>query len=89
MLNQKSWSEIMPQVNVTELRNRLPYYLQQVKNGVELHISSHGENIAQLIPEHNNVEAAQTRLDQLKGTMIIKDIVNTDPVKWNADADNL
>ncbi len=79
----------MPQVNVTELRNRLPYYLQQVKNGVELHISSHGENIAQLIPEHNNVEAAQTRLDQLKGTMIIKDIVNTDPVKWNADADNL
>ncbi len=79
----------MPQVNVTELRNRLPYYLQQVKNGVELHISSHGENIAQLIPEHNNVEAAQTRLDQLKGTMIIKDIVNTDPAKWNADADNL
>ncbi len=79
----------MPQVNVTELRNRLPYYLRQVKNGVELHVTSHGKNIAQLIPEHNNVEAAQTRLDQLKGTMIIKDIINVDTTEWNADADNL
>ena len=79
----------MPQVNVTELRNRLPYYLQQVKSGVELHISSHGKNIAQLIPENDNVNAAQARLDQLKGTMIIKDIINADTTEWNADADNL
>lgn len=79
----------MPQVNVTEFRNRLPYYLQQVKNGVELHISSHGKNIAKLIPEHNTVDAAQARLDKLKGTMIIKDIINTDTTEWNADADNL
>ena len=80
----------MQQVNVTELRNHLPQYLQQVKKGVELQITSHGRSIARLVPERSDMEEAKDRLLKLKGTMILGDI--TEPVKtveWSADADNL
>ena len=80
----------MQQVNITELRNNLPRYLQQVRRGVELQVTSHGKSIARLIPEVDDVEAARERLINLRGTMITGNI--TDPVgeaEWGADADNL
>ena len=64
----------MQQVNVTELRSRLPYYLQQVKKGVELRITSHGKSIARIVPECDDVEQARQRLVKLQGTMITGDI---------------
>ncbi len=80
----------MQQVNVTELRSRLPYFLQQVKKGVELQITSHGKSIARIVPECNDVEEAQQRLLQLRGTMITGDIIEPiHDVEWGADADNL
>lgn len=80
----------MQQVNVTELRSRLPYFLQQVKKGVELEITSHGKSIARIVPEPNDVEGARQRLLQLRGTMITGDIVEPiHDVMWGADADNL
>ncbi len=79
----------MLQVNVTELRNRLPYYLELVRKGVELQITSHGRRIARLVPEEDEVEAARRRLDHLRGTMIIGDVVNIPSEAWGADADNL
>ncbi len=80
----------MQQVNVTELRNHLPQYLQQVKKGLELQITSHGRSIARLVPERNDVEEAKDRLLKLKGTMILGDITEpVETVEWSADADNL
>ena len=80
----------MQQVNVTELRNHLPQYLQQVKKGLELQITSHGRSIARLVPERNAVEEAKDRLLKLKGTMILGDITESvETVEWSADADNL
>lgn len=80
----------MQQVNVTELRNRLPYYLQQVKKGVELQITSHGKSIARIVPERNDAEEARQRLLKLRGTMITGDIIApVNDVEWGADADNL
>ncbi len=68
----------------------MPRYLQQVRRGVELQVTSHGKSIARLIPEVDDVEAARERLINLRGTMITGNI--TDPVgdvEWGADADNL
>ncbi len=80
----------MQQVNVTELRNHLPQYLQQVKKGLELQITSHGRSIARLVPEQNDVAVAKARLLKLKGTMILGDITEPiETVEWSADADNL
>ena len=79
----------MQQVNVTELRSNLPQYLQKVRKGVELQITSHGKSIARLIPEHGDVEEAKKRLLELRGTMIIGDIASPIDSDWGADADNL
>lgn len=79
----------MQQVNVTELRNRLPYYIKQVQNGAELQVTSHGKKIARLIPETDNKDEAYNRLMRLRGTMIKGDIVEPVDGDWNADADNL
>ena len=79
----------MQQVNVTELRNHLPHYMNQVQKGVEFLVTSHGKKIARLVPEINNVEDAHSRLMTLRGTMIKGDILDSVEVEWNADADNL
>ena len=79
----------MQQVNVTELRNRLPQYMKQVQKGVEFRVTSHGKGIARLIPERNATEEARARLMRLRGTMIKGDILEPVEAIWNADADNL
>ena len=80
----------MPDINVTEFRKRLPYYLNQVKQGTELRITSRGKAIAKIIPEGDDIEAAKKRLRKLRGTIIKGNII--EPAKhtdWTADADNL
>ncbi len=79
----------MQQVKVTELRNHLPYYLKQVQKGTELVVTSHGKNIARLVPEISAKKKAQNRLLELRGTMIKGDILEPVGVEWNADSDNL
>ena len=79
----------MQQVNVTELRNRLPHYMKQVQRGVEFLVTSHGKNIARLIPEVSAKKEAQNRLLELRGTMIKGDILEPIGGEWSADADNL
>lgn len=70
-------------VNVTELRQHLPEYLRQVQLGGEFAITWHGRTIARLLPDrttdvHADVRgAARQRLQALRGTMIVGDVVNT------------
>lgn len=82
----------MQRVNITEFRSNLPFYLQKVKTGTELQITSHGKSIARLVPEQDEVEKASARLLKLRGTMITGNVI--DPIdsndgEWRGDADNL
>lgn len=79
----------MQQVKTTDLRAHLPDFLKKVQKGEHIQITSHGKVIARLVPEVNKVEAAQQRLDALRGTMIIGDIIEPIECQWSADADNL
>ena len=79
----------MQQVKVTDLRAHLPDFLKKVSNGEEIQITSHGKPIARLVPELDEKETAQKRLDALRGTMIVGDIMEPLDSQWNADADNL
>jgi prevent-host-death family protein len=82
----------MQRVNITEFRSNLPLYLQKVKKGAELQITSHGKSIARLVPERDEVERAEARLRELRGTMITGNVVDPiDPAdaEWGGDADNL
>ncbi len=79
----------MPQVNITELRNRLSHYIKQVQKGVEFQVTSHGKKIARLVPEVSAAKEAHDRLMKLRGTMIKGDILEPTGAEWNVDTDNL
>ena len=79
----------MQQVKITDLRAHLPDYLNKVRNGEEIQITSHGKPVARLVPELTDVEAAQKRLDALRGTMMVGDVMEPWDSQWGADADNL
>ncbi len=79
----------MQQVKITDLRAHLPDFLKKVSKGEEIQITSHGKPIARLVPEFDEVETAQKRLDALRGTMIVGDIMEPLESEWKADVDNL
>lgn len=79
----------MLQVKMTDLRAHLPDFLKKVSHGEQIQITSHGKTIARIIPEIDQVDAAKKRLDALRGTMIIGDILQPLDNEWSADADNL
>lgn len=81
----------MNSVNVTQLRQHLPEYLKQVQLGEEITITLHGKTIARIVPEHQESkrEAALKRLEALRGTVIVGDILKPLNEEWTGDADNL
>ncbi|MEI6544995.1 MAG: type II toxin-antitoxin system prevent-host-death family antitoxin [Methylococcales bacterium] len=81
----------MNSVNVTELRQHLPEYLKQVQQGEEIEITLHGKTIARIVPDRKESkrEAALKRLEALRGTVIVGDILAPLDEEWTGDADNL
>jgi len=81
----------MNSVNVTELRQHLPDYLKQVQEGEEIEITLHGKTIARIVPDRKESkrEAALKRLEALRGTVIVGDILAPLDEEWTGDADNL
>ena len=79
----------MQQVKITDLRASLPEYIKLVSKGEEIQITLHGKAIARIIPEINEKELAQKRLDSLKGSIILDDIISPSSEEWTADVDNL
>lgn len=81
----------MNSVNVTELRQHLPDYLKQVQQGKEIAITLHGKTIARLVPHQveNKREAALKRLAELRGKMLVGDVISPSEDSWTGDADHL
>jgi prevent-host-death family protein len=81
----------MNAVNITELRQHLPAYLKQVQAGQEIAITLHGKTIARIVPDSDLSarEAAASRLANLRGTMIVGDVLAPLDVEWTGDARHL
>ncbi|WNB76768.1 type II toxin-antitoxin system Phd/YefM family antitoxin [Methylomonas koyamae] len=81
----------MHSVNVTELRQHLPDYLKQVQQGEEIAVTLHGKTIARIVPDQQESkrEAALKRLESLRSSVIVGDILAPLDEEWTADADNL
>lgn len=80
----------MLEINITELRKRLPSYLKRVCTGEEIKVISRGRVIARLVPEQDEAEAARQRLLALRGKGVVGDVISPiDGVNWNADEDHL
>lgn len=81
----------MHSVNVTQLRQHLPDYLKQVQQGEEIAVTLHGKTIARIVPDQleNKRDAALKRLEALRGSVIVGDILAPLDQEWSGDADNL
>lgn len=78
----------MTDINVTELRNRLPVYLGRVKAGEELMVTSRGRAIARLSPVVDERQEARNKLATLRSRCRIDDIVSPLNEEWEAPADD-
>lgn len=77
----------MPDVNITELRQNLPTFIQQVRKGKELRITVRGKVVARIVPEHGDREAARAFLASLRGQCRIGDIISPSGDAWTAERD--
>ncbi len=82
---------MMESVNVTEFSQHLLDYLIRVEQGHEIGIMVQGKTVARLIPyfDNNKRDAATRRLEKLRGTMIVGDVLTPIATEWSGDADNL
>jgi len=74
----------MDDVKLTELRQNLPAYLKQVEKGRELRITSRGKPVARLLPAEGAAEAARTRLEALRKTARVGDVIAPTGASWRA-----
>ena len=82
----------MTYINITELRQHLPGFIDKVQAGEEIVITQRGKAVARIIPEHTEspADAAMKRLDALRGSVIVGDVMSPFAgEEWSGDADNL
>lgn len=82
----------MTYINITELRQHLPSFIDKVQAGEEIVITQRGKAVARIVPEYveSPADAAMKRLDALRGSVIVGDVMNPFAgVEWSGDADNL
>ena len=70
-------------VNVTELRQNLPTYLANVRNGGEIKVTARGKLIARIVPGGDTAEEARTRLLAARKRCKIGDVVSPIDVEWD------
>ena len=75
----------MSEVNVTELREHLPDYLDEVRKGKELKITVRGKVIARIVPEQDTQKSARQRLAALRAKCNVGDVVSPGGVRWAAE----
>jgi len=75
----------MMHVNVTELRQHLPSYLDRVQLGEEIEITSHGKLIARIVPIRDEAAAALERLIALRGQCTLGDVMSPSGEQWDAE----
>lgn len=74
----------MYEINVTELRNHLQKYLADVRKGEEIQVTSHGKVIARILPPADERQMAKRKLQELRKTCEIGDVISPIKEKWEA-----
>lgn len=60
----------MPSVNVTELRQNLPAYLDKVRKGQRIRVTVRGKVIAEITPPTATTDEADAARSLLKGSVL-------------------
>ena len=77
----------MSEVNITELRQNLPTYIEQVRKGGELRVTVRGKVVARIVPEVDQQEAARRWLKELRksGRVYVGDVVTPSEEEWDGE----
>jgi len=76
----------MESIGVSQLREKLPFFMEKVKNGATITITSRGRKIARLVPVEDERAAARQALDRLSQTAEVGDVLAPIEADWEAQA---
>jgi prevent-host-death family protein len=76
----------MESVGVSQFRERLPFFMEKVKNGATITITSRGRVVARLVPVENERVAARRALDRLAQNAEVVDVLSPIDADWDAQA---
>ena len=74
----------MESIGVSKLRENMVLFLNKVKRGKSITITSRGTEIAMLIPVKKKEEASRSTLKQLRKTAVVGDVVSPIEDEWKA-----
>jgi prevent-host-death family protein len=77
----------MPDVNITELRQNLPAYVDQARRGKEIRITVRGKVVARIVPDKDEQEAARLRLNTLRSSSRVDDVLSPSDESWEVERD--
>lgn len=73
----------MKNVSISELRAHLPEFIQWANRKGPLCITSHGREVARIIPAQDKKEQARQKLEALRKTTKIGDILSPVLTDWD------
>jgi prevent-host-death family protein len=74
----------MQSIAVSEFRANLMETLRKIERGAVIIITSRGREIARLMPPKTSMEEAREKLQKLRQTAIIKDVLSPVDAEWEA-----
>ena len=74
----------MESIGVSKFRENMVLFLNKIKQGQKITITSRGTEIAMLIPIKDKKEASRNALKQLRKTAIVGDVVSPIQEEWKA-----
>lgn len=72
----------MLEVSVTTFRNHISDYLDKVRKGEDIALTSRGKVIARLLPPEDERQNARQRLAALRATSRIDDVISPLDEEW-------
>jgi len=76
----------MIRIGISEFRTNLNTVLQQVSNGEIVTLTSRGTEVAKLVPPSYARLTARQKLEELRQTAVVGDVLSPLDESWEADA---
>jgi len=73
-------------IAVSELRANLMKVLKQIEHGSSITITSRGRVVAKLIPPEESIKMAEEKLNRIRKTAKIHDVISPSSENWKADS---
>ncbi len=69
-------------IGVDKFKKKLTVYLKKVESGESITITSHGHEIAQLVPPANKMKNARKSLEALRKHSFVGDVISPIENEW-------